>query len=209
MKEIVIATKNIGKVKEFITLFTQYGLHVKSLLDIHDTLPDVKETGKTFQENARLKAETIAYSLKTTVLADDSGLVVDALDGRPGVYSARYSGEPKDDDRNNKKLLNELKDHEHRTARFVCVLACAIPNQKTIFVRGTIEGEIAHHLAGENGFGYDPLFIPMGYNQTMAQLHQDVKNKMSHRYRALQQLERIFLNNGLIGDTVETSFNRK
>src|SRR5690625_195821 len=153
MKEIVIATKNIGKVKEFITLFTQYGLHVKYLLDIHDTLPDVKETRKTFQENARLKAETIAYSLKTTVLADDSGLVVDALDGRPGVYSARYAGVSKNDEANSNKVLQELEDlpSEKRTARFVCVLAIAIPNNQTFFQTGYCEGEISYKEAGTNG----------------------------------------------------------
>lgn len=209
MKEILIATKNRGKAHEFIKLFGSYDIHVKTLLDLKKEIPDIEETGTTFKENARIKAETIASLLGETVLADDSGLVVDALDGRPGVYSARFAGEPTDDSRNNEKLLTKLKGSENRSARFVCVLACVFPNGKTLFAQGICEGEIAEHSAGVNGFGYDPLFIPKGYNQTMAQLPADEKNQISHRYHALKQLEKVLQQNGLIGDTDETSFNRK
>lgn len=188
---MVIATKNKGKVKEFEALFERYGIKITSLLDINEPIPDIEETGTTFKENARLKAEGIAKVLNVPVVADDSGLAVDALEGRPGVYSARYAGEPTDDVKNYEKLLDELRDvpNEKRTARFICVLALAIPGKETIFTEGTCEGTIAHEPKGTNGFGYDPVFIPEGYDCTMAQLEQSEKNRISHRYHALLQLE--------------------
>ena len=191
MKEMVIATKNKGKVKEFEALFERYGIKITSLLDINEPIPDIEETGTTFKENARLKAEGIAKVLNVPVVADDSGLAVDALEGRPGVYSARYAGEPTDDVKNYEKLLYEMKDvpDTERTARFICVLALAIPGKETIFTEGTCEGTIAHEPKGTNGFGYDPVFIPEGYDCTMAQLEQSEKNRISHRYHALLQLE--------------------
>lgn len=190
MNSIFIATRNKGKVNDFQKLFSSYQIEVKSLLDNLD-LPDVEETGSTFEENAALKAETIAAHLQTPVLADDSGLMVDVLDGRPGIYSARYAGEEKSDLENLKKVLQELEEvsDEARTARFVCVLAVAIPNQQTLFKKGFCEGEIAKHPKGDNGFGYDPIFIPNGYNKTMAELSQEEKNKISHRHQALLQLD--------------------
>lgn len=191
MKEIIIATKNKGKVKEFKQLFDQYNIKIKSLLDLDSELPDIEETGTTFQENARLKAEQISNLIDKPVLADDSGLVIDALDGKPGVYSARYTGEPTNDVLNYKKVLKEIEDvpEKKRSARFICVLAMAIPGEKTIFKEGACEGIIATGPKGENGFGYDPIFIPNGYNKTMAELEQSVKNKISHRFNALIQLE--------------------
>lgn len=191
MKEMVIATKNKGKVKEFEALFQRYGIKITSLLDINEPIPDIEETGTTFKENARLKAEGIAKVLNVPVVADDSGLSVDALEGRPGVYSARYAGEPTDDVKNYEKLLYEMKDvpDTERRARFICVLALAIPGKETIFTEGTCEGTIAHEPKGTNGFGYDPVFIPEGYDCTMAQLEQSEKNRISHRYHALLQLE--------------------
>lgn len=188
---MVIATKNKGKVKEFEALFQRYGIKITSLLDINEPIPDIEETGTTFKENARLKAEGIAKVLNVPVVADDSGLSVDALEGRPGVYSARYAGEPTDDVKNYEKLLYEMKDvpDTERRARFICVLALAIPGKETIFTEGTCEGTIAHEPKGTNGFGYDPVFIPEGYDCTMAQLEQSEKNRISHRYHALLQLE--------------------
>ncbi|MCF3941913.1 XTP/dITP diphosphatase [Oceanobacillus alkalisoli] len=192
MKEIIIATRNQGKVKEFIDFFQPYGVNVQSLLDIAEQqLPDIEETGNSFAENAALKAEQIAEMLNRPVLADDSGLVVDALDGAPGIYSARYAGEDKSDEANNQKLLQKLQDvpQAERTARFVCVLAIAIPGEKTKFYEGTCEGEISVAPHGKNGFGYDPLFIPNGYQQTMAELSASEKNQISHRSNAIKQLE--------------------
>lgn len=191
MKSIFIATRNKGKVNDFQKLFSNYEITVNSLLDKEVNLPEVEETGSTFEENAALKAETIASYLKTPVLADDSGLVVDALNGRPGVYSARYAGEEKNDQANLQKVLKQLEGvpEEERTARFVCVLALARPNEKTIFKTGICEGKIAEEPRGVNGFGYDSVFYPEGHNKTMAELTIEEKNQISHRHQALLQLD--------------------
>jgi XTP/dITP diphosphohydrolase len=191
MKEILIATKNAGKAKEFKVLFERYGILAKSLLDLAEEVPDIEETGVTFEENAALKSEGIEKLLHISVMADDSGLEIDALDGRPGIYSARYAGEPKDDKKNIQKVLQELADvpKEKRTARFVCVLSVTILGQPTLFKKGYCEGAIAFEAKGENGFGYDPIFIPNGYSTTMAELMPEEKNKISHRRNAMIQLE--------------------
>ncbi|MBA2871658.1 XTP/dITP diphosphohydrolase [Anoxybacillus calidus] len=193
MKEVIIATKNAGKVKEFQTLFAEKEVEVKSLLDFENA-PDVEETGETFAENAILKAETIANYLNKVVIADDSGLVVDALNGKPGVYSARYAGEHKNDKENIAKVLEELKGvpFEKRTARFHCALAVAIPRQRTVVVEGTCEGYIAEAPTGTNGFGYDPIFYVPEKQKTMAELSKEEKNKISHRANALKKLEKIW-----------------
>lgn len=190
MDELIIATKNAGKAKEFQQFFAQLHIRVKSLLDFDD-LPDVEETGTTFAENARIKAETIAELLNMPVLADDSGLEIDALQGRPGIYSARYAGEDKDDEANIRKVLEEMQSvpMENRTARFVCVLALAEKGKETVITEGYCEGKIALHPAGENGFGYDPIFIPEGYTNTLAELNPSVKQEISHRRHAMDQLQ--------------------
>lgn len=190
MDELIIATKNAGKAKEFQQFFAQLHIRVKSLLDFDD-LPDVEETGTTFAENARIKAETIAELLDMPVLADDSGLEIDALQGRPGIYSARYAGVDKDDEANIRKVLEEMQSvpMEKRTARFVCVLALAEKGKETVITEGYCEGKIALHPAGENGFGYDPIFIPEGYTNTLAELDPSVKQEISHRRHAMDQLQ--------------------
>ncbi|NBJ68697.1 MULTISPECIES: XTP/dITP diphosphatase [Clostridia] len=190
MKKIIIATKNKGKAKEFKALFAAYGLEAISLNEL-DNIPDIEETGTTFKENAALKAEQIASLLSLPVIADDSGLMIDALDGRPGVYSARYAGEHKSDEANINKVLAELQSvpEEERTARFICVLAVAIPNSVTTYYTGYCHGKIAKAAVGNYGFGYDPIFIPDGYEQTMAQLTAGEKNVISHRWNAIKQLE--------------------
>ncbi|OQM45744.1 non-canonical purine NTP pyrophosphatase [Anoxybacillus sp. UARK-01] len=189
MKQVIIATKNAGKAREFEALFNEKGMQVKTLLDFPNC-PDVEETGDTFAENARLKAEAMAAYFQQMVIADDSGLSIDALDGRPGVYSARYAGEEKDDQANIAKVLKELKGvpFEQRTARFHCTLAIAIPGRPTAIVEGTCEGYIAEEPKGENGFGYDPIFYVPEKNKTMAELPKEVKNKISHRADALAKL---------------------
>lgn len=190
MKELIIATNNKGKALEFKELFKDKDIDVYSLLDLTTTFPEVEETGTTFKENAQLKAEQICSLSQRAVLADDSGLVIDALNGQPGIYSARYAGLDKNDEANNEKVLRELQGvrDEERTARFVCVLALARPNLPTIFFNGYCEGKIAHHPKGTNGFGYDPIFIPKGYDQTMAQLPPEEKNNISHRSQAMKKL---------------------
>ncbi|GIN66737.1 non-canonical purine NTP pyrophosphatase [Bacillus sonorensis] len=189
MKEVIIATKNEGKVKEFKEMLAPRGYDVKSLLDIGYTA-DIEEIGQTFEENAIIKAETIAKETGKMVIADDSGLSVDYLGGRPGVYSARYAGEEKNDLANLQKLLQELEgvEKEDRTARFRCALALSIPGQETKTVEGAVEGFITEEPAGTNGFGYDPVFLVKDKDKTMAQLSSSEKNKISHRADALKKL---------------------
>ena len=188
-KEIVIATNNVGKAKEFAEIFEPKGYSVKTLRDFPE-LEEVEETGKTFEENARLKAETIANALQTIVLADDSGLCVDALDGQPGVYSARFAGEQKSDAANNAKLLSELGGlvGEERLAHFTCCLVLAAPNSESLVVQAECPGQIATLPSGDSGFGYDPLFIIPEYGKTFAELGMDIKNKISHRAKAIELL---------------------
>ncbi|MGG3842198.1 XTP/dITP diphosphatase [Anoxybacillus kestanbolensis] len=193
MKRIIVATKNKGKVAEFQQLFAKKGIEVRSLLD-YDHMPDVEETGTTFAENAILKATTIANMLHEAVIADDSGLIVDALNGEPGVYSARYAGEGKNDQANIEKVLKKLQGvpFEQRTARFYCTLAVAKPNGDVITVDGVCEGYITKSPIGENGFGYDPIFFVPEKQRTMAQLTKEEKNEISHRAKALQHLLHIW-----------------
>lgn len=192
MKEIIIATKNAGKAKEFQAMFLDYGYQVKTLLD-YPEIAEIEETGTTFEENAVLKAETLSKILNKIVIADDSGLIVDALNGAPGVYSARYAGEPKSDERNMEKLLEELKDvpENQRYARFHCSLAVAIPNKKTLTFSGQCEGFIMLERRGTNGFGYDPLFFVEELQRPMAELQPFEKAQISHRGKALKKLETI------------------
>lgn len=188
-KTIVIATRNPGKAKEFTKIFGEKGYQVKTLLD-YPELPDIEETGKTFEENARLKAETIANMLKQPVLADDSGLIVAALDGRPGIFSARFAGEPTNDAANNAKLLHELTGipKEKRTATFHCTLVFAAPDKDSLIVEGDWSGEIGTIPRGEHGFGYDPLFFVPEEQKTAAELSDERKNEISHRGQAVSKL---------------------
>jgi XTP/dITP diphosphohydrolase len=190
MKEVIIATKNPGKAREFEHIFAPRGVEVRTLLDFPE-IPDVEETGKTFEENAILKAEAVSKILNKMVIGDDSGLMVDALEGRPGIYSARYAGEPKNDQANTAKLLKELSGvpEEKRTARFYCALAVAVPNQDTLTVSGTCQGRILDEPRGTNGFGYDPVFFVPEKGAAMAELSSDEKNKISHRANALKKLD--------------------
>ena len=189
-KTIMIATGNMGKAKEFEKMFAKAGYQIKTMKDFPE-LPEVQETGQTFEENARLKAETIANILQCPVLADDSGLTVDALGGMPGIYSARFAGEQKSDASNNAKLLHELTDvaDENRTAQFHCTLVFAAPQKESLVVEGIWNGRIARIPRGENGFGYDPLFIVDGLEKTSAELTPEEKNAISHRGQAMKKLD--------------------
>ena len=189
MKDIIIATKNKGKAKEFETMFAPLGYRVLTMLDLEDAA-DVEETGKTFEENAILKSEALSRQYNTIVVADDSGLMIDALDGRPGVYSARYAGENKDDEANIDKVLDEMKDvpEEKRTARFYCALAVSRPGHDTVTFSGTVEGKILSGRRGGNGFGYDPIFYVPELGKTTAEMAPEEKNRISHRAKALQKL---------------------
>ncbi len=188
--KIIVATRNAGKVNEFKEMLGRLGYDVESLLD-YETAPETDETGSTFEENAELKSREAAAYFGHAVLSDDSGLEVDALDGAPGVYSARFAGEDKSDEANNALLLEKLTDvpTEKRTARFVCALSLAKPSGETLTVRGTMEGTIGFERKGTNGFGYDPLFIIPSLNQTAAELTKSEKASISHRGQALRKLE--------------------
>lgn len=190
-KKIVIATKNPGKSRDFAVLFEPKGYEVVTLLD-YPEIEDVEETGYTFEANARKKAETIAELLGMTVLADDSGICIDALDGQPGVFSARFAGGMKSDAANNAKVLAMLGSQENpsRKAHFHCTLVLAHPDRESLVVEGDIEGEIAEFPSGDYGFGYDPLFYLPHLGKTMAELSDVEKNQISHRAIALKNLEK-------------------
>ncbi len=189
MKQVVIATKNKGKAKDFEALFAPLGYEVVTMFDVAPNM-EIEETGTTFEENAVLKAEALAKELATIVIADDSGLAVDALNGEPGVYSARYAGDH-DDEANMVKLLQNLQDVEEdkRTARFCCCIAIAGPDFETTTVFGTCEGVIAREKRGTNGFGYDPVFFVPSLNRMMAELSPEEKGAISHRGNAIRKLK--------------------
>lgn len=184
MSKIVIASGNQGKINDFKAIFSDY-----EVVGIKEILPnfDVEETGVTFRENAILKSEAAAKALNLPVISDDSGLSVEALDGRPGVYSARYSGEHGNDQKNNEKLLNELSGVENRAAYFTCVLALTIPGEETRTYEGTLLGEILTEAHGEGGFGYDPLFKTLD-GIYLGEINSEEKGKISHRGKALEKL---------------------
>ena len=194
---LIVATKNKGKVREFEHAFAPLGLTVKSMYDYPD-LPDVVEDGATFAENAFKKSKAVGDALGIPVLADDSGLCVDALDGQPGVYSARYAGENAGDEENNLKLLSELEKLKQgedtgqpllSTARFICTLSLYDPSSgRELTAEGAVEGWITSEPAGGGGFGYDPLFYLAEYEKTMAELTLEEKQRISHRGTALRLL---------------------
>jgi XTP/dITP diphosphohydrolase len=184
--KLLIASRNQKKKKELQQILSDLNFELLSLDDL-PPLPEVEEDGTTFAENAIKKAVTVCRQTGLLTLADDSGLVVDALQGAPGVFSARYSGPGADDEKNNQKLLLAMREVPDigRTARFVCVIALALPDGRVETVEGTCEGRIDHILRGSEGFGYDPMFIPEGFKVSFAQLEPPVKNTISHRGKAL------------------------
>jgi len=193
-KELVIATKNAGKAKEFASIFEPKGYSVKTLLDFPE-LEDVDETGHTFEENARLKAETISQLTGKMVLADDSGLMVDILGGLPGVWSARFAGVGATDLENNAKLLHELAmvfELKDRSAKFHTTLVVASPGKESLVVEADWPGYINFEPKGENGFGYDPLFLVGETGKNSAQLTLEEKNQQSHRALAVKKLVEVF-----------------
>lgn len=183
--KLVLATRNKHKLEEINAIFNFEGLDISSAFD-YPEIPDVIEDGDTLEANAIKKAVTLARALGCWAMADDSGLEVDALDGAPGVYSARYSGEGASYDSNNIKLLAELKGKYTRVAAFRTVIALSDLAGNTRTVEGRCDGQIIEACRGDQGFGYDPLFVPDGYDLTFAELGADVKNRISHRARALK-----------------------
>ncbi|OIJ30437.1 XTP/dITP diphosphatase [Staphylococcus sp. LCT-H4] len=185
MEDIVIATNNKGKINDFKVVFPEY--NVVGISEIIEGF-DVEETGETFEDNAKLKSEAAAKALNKRVIADDSGLEVFALNGEPGVYSARYAGIDKDDEANIDRVLKNLGDTANRNAQFVCVISMSAPGEETVQFKGTVQGEIALSKIGDNGFGYDPIFYIAEKNKTMAQLTVEEKSELSHRGKAIEQL---------------------
>ncbi len=181
---IVLATSNTNKLKEFQEMLKDFPVAIKSLADF-GPMPEAVEDGETFDDNAYKKALHYAKVLGLPCLADDSGLVVDALDGRPGVYSARYSGPDATDAKNCEKLLAELEGKTNRSAHFVCVLSLATPAGPALTWEGRCDGEIITERRGESGFGYDPLFFYPEFGKTFAELSMEEKSTVSHRGRAL------------------------
>ena len=183
---IIFATGNAGKMKEIREIMADMDMEICSMKEAGISL-DIEENGTTFEENAQIKAKAVAACTKDIVLADDSGLEVDYLNKEPGVYSARYLGEDTSYDIKNNHIIDLLAGvpDDQRTARFVCVIACAFPDGRTITVRGVIEGRIGYEQKGENGFGYDPIFYVPEFGCTTAELSSEDKNKVSHRGKAL------------------------
>lgn len=186
LKILVLATNNDNKVKEFKRITADFDIEIKSLSDF-GPLPPVVEDGDTFEENAYKKAYHIARVLGLPAIADDSGLVVEALGGAPGVYSARYAGVNASDDDNIDKLLREMKTVSNRKAYFQCVLSIAVPSGPALTYEGRCNGQISHERQGTGGFGYDPVFLCDTFKKTFAELTMDEKNIVSHRGLALQE----------------------
>jgi XTP/dITP diphosphohydrolase len=186
---LVLATRNAGKVKEIRELLQDLPVRLLTLSDFPD-LPEIPEDGTTFHENARHKAETVFRRTGFPSLADDSGLEVDPLGGDPGIRSARFAGEGATDEENNQRVLSLLNGvpSEKRTARFRCVLALAAGGPIETF-EGIVEGRLTTAPRGESGFGYDPLFIPEGYDRTFGELGPEIKNRLSHRASALRRIK--------------------
>ena len=185
--EIIIATKNLGKLNEFSSLLNNHFKKIYSLIDF-DSIPEIVEDGKTFSENALKKARVVCSHLERITLADDSGLVVDSLGDEPGIYSARYAGDSATDDKNIDKLLFRLEGVQDRKARFVCDLALVYPNGKEFVFEGICEGLIIKEKRGGGGFGYDPVFFIPQIKKTMAEISSEQKNKISHRSNAVKKL---------------------
>jgi len=188
--QIIFATGNAGKVKEIRMIMEDTGMEVLSMKDA-GIVVDIEEDGKTYEENALLKARAVAKYTDAIVMADDSGLEIDYLNKEPGVYSARYMGEDTSYHIKNNNLIERLNGvpDEQRTARFVCAIAAVLPDGKELTTRATIEGRIGYEEKGENGFGYDPIFYVPELGKTTAELSEEEKNRISHRGKALQLMK--------------------
>lgn len=190
MDKIVVASTNKGKIKEISKMLKDINIEVLEMNEVLGKEIDIEETGTTFIENAIIKAETIMKIVNLPTLADDSGLEVDALNKAPGIYSARFMGHETSYDIKNQYIIDQVKGKD-RTARFVCAMALAIPNNETITIQETFEGEINDKIEGNNGFGYDPIFYFPPLNKTSASMSMEEKNKYSHRGKALRKLYKI------------------
>ena len=185
--EIFIATGNEHKVYEFRKMLEPLGYTIRSLNDLDDEV-EIIENGTTFSENALIKAKTVSDKFSIPCIADDSGLEIDCLNKEPGIYSARYLGYDTDYDTKNNDLIRRTNEHDDRTARFVCAIALCIPNEADQVFLGTVEGEVAYAIKGDNGFGYDPIFYYPPDGKNLAEVSDEMKNAVSHRGKAIEQL---------------------
>ena len=192
MKKLIFATGNAGKMKEIRMILADMGYEIRSMKE-EGIDPEIIEDGTTFEENAVIKAKAVAALTDAIVLADDSGLEIDALNKEPGIYSARYMGEDTSYHIKNNNLIERLEGvpEERRTARFVCAIAAVLPDGKVLVTTGTIEGRIGYEEKGENGFGYDPIFYVPEYGCTSAELTEEQKNEISHRGKALRAMREL------------------
>ena len=192
MSRIIAATQNKHKIREIEAITKKFGMEIVSRDEAGIEDVEIVEDGTTFEENSYKKAYEIMKLCGEVTIADDSGIVVDCIGGAPGVYSARFAGVDGDDKANNRKLMEMIKDFpfEERTARFVSVITMVYPDGDTIVARGEVEGHVIPEEIGENGFGYDPMFIPLGYDITFGQFDPEEKNKISHRANALISLQK-------------------
>ena len=190
MKRIIFATGNAGKMKEIREIMADLDVEIVSMKEAGVDV-EIVENGSSFEENAVIKARTIMEHTGELVLADDSGLEIDYLNGEPGIYSARYMGEDTSYHIKNNNLISRLEgvEDEKRTARFVCVIAAAFPDGEILTVRDTVEGRIGYEEKGKNGFGYDPIFYLPEYGKSSAQLSPEEKNRISHRGKALRKMK--------------------
>lgn len=189
-KRIIFATGNEGKMREIRMILADLGIPVVSMKEAGITAR-IEENGTSFQENAIIKAKAIMEQTGEMVMADDSGLEIDYLDGAPGIYSARFMGEDTSYDIKNQALLDKLEGvpEEKRTARFVCAIACALPDGRILTSRGAMEGIIGYQIQGSNGFGYDPIFYLPEYGKSSAEIEPELKNQLSHRGKALRDMK--------------------
>ncbi len=192
--EVILATSNKAKIREIIQILGN-DIDYKTMSDFPDW-PDVEETEDTFKGNALLKSSVLAQRYNMPAIADDSGLVVEALDGEPGVHSSRYSGEGATDEKNMAKLLNNLQEEKNRKAAFKTVVVYKEPDGEEIIAAGEVEGRIVETPVGGGGFGYDPVFVPDGFDKTFAQMSSQEKNELSHRGKAINNLRNILQQKG-------------
>ena len=195
MEIIVAASRNKHKIDEIEAITKKFGMSIISRDDAGVPKIEIEEDGETFEENSYKKAYEIMKMCGKITIADDSGLMVDYLGGAPGVYSARFAGEDGNDAKNNEKLISLLEDvpYKERRAKFVSVITMVYPDGETLVARGECHGHVIDAPVGENGFGYDPLFVPDGFQRTFAQLSPEEKNEISHRAKALVELEKLLL----------------
>ena len=187
MKQLIVASTNKGKIKEIKAMLKDINIEVLAMNEVLDQEIDIEENGKTFKENALIKAKTIADIINKPVLADDSGLEVDALNKQPGIYSARFLGHDTSYEIKNQYIIDAVKDKD-KSARFVCAMALVIPNHEPILIEETMEGLINDKIEGENGFGYDPIFYFPPCKMTSAMMSMEERNQHSHRAKALKRL---------------------